>query len=130
MPQQYALRCAAPAITDEKLARYKKLAQSCESKLAGESMVELITMLETFRQTPESGQPMKRDVCGLPVQPLDATEVERIWDVVPWRDELKLMTKRFHGITDQETRDAAFHLAWYGYELTNDREPSTKDKIA
>jgi hypothetical protein len=51
---------------------------------------------------------------------------------IPWKHELDMYATLFDGIdarTDKETRDAAFHLLWYGYEFWADREPMTSDKL-
>ncbi len=90
-------------------------------------------MLEVFWQTPESKQPGDPHPCGRgTIIPLEDAEIQRIWDVVPWAEELDLYGRLFDRIDPVATRDlrkAAFHLLWYGRELCADREPITSDKL-
>lgn len=66
------------------------------------------------------------------VVPLEEEEIKRIWDHVPWKEELDMYSAVFEEIppgTNRDLRNAAFHLLWYGRELELDREPMTTDKL-
>jgi hypothetical protein len=92
-------------------------------------MTKLIAMVRKFRETPESqlnGKP--HPVIGT-IIPLEDAEVQRIWDVVPYREECDAIGMVFERIPTGDVRNAAFHLLWYAYELTADREPITADKL-
>lgn len=118
----------APPIDDAKLAAYEALVPSDDRQVA-DSMTKLITMLRKFRETPESqlaGRP--HPVIGT-IVPLEDAEVQRIWDVVPYREECDAIGLVFERLSVCEVRNAAFHLLWFAYELTADREPITKDKL-
>lgn len=139
--------CFAPPLNEAELAEYKSLAESAEEPVR-DAMASLITMVEKFRETPESKLPGValetpytqspfRDGKGNPkappqIVPLEDSEVERIWDYVPWGHELNAMGQVFEQIPHEskpELRNAAFHLLWFGRELLLDREPMTNDKI-
>jgi hypothetical protein len=90
-------------------------------------------MVRKFRETPDSVQPGTPHPSGRGViVPLEDAEIQRIWDVVPWMEELKMYGQLFEKISATEQRDlrnAAFHLLWFGKELCSDREPITNDKL-
>lgn len=124
----------APDITPTKLVLYRELAQVAETSVK-EVMLKLCDMIGHFRKTPESKLP------GLPVQfmnagtkvamavPLEQDEIIRIWDYVPYQDEIDVYGTRFDKLPLGDLRDAAFHLLWFATELTKDREPMTREKV-
>jgi hypothetical protein len=122
----------APPLDAEKLATYNALAHDASEQI-GEAMHKLIDMVTLFQQTPASSAEAKPHPVGVGViQKLEEAEIKRIWDVVPWREECDMYAKLFDGIdatTNKPLRDAAFHLLWFAYELTSDREPCTCDKL-
>lgn len=139
--------CFAPPLDDEKIARYKSLASEADAQVQ-DSMNALIVMVEKFRETPDSkldGVPLETEYTRSPfmgadgkpkpppkIVPLEQAEVNRLWDFVPWPHELEAMGNLFETIPNashKETRDAAFHLLWFGRELVLDREPMTNDKL-
>lgn len=130
MPLQYG-GSFAPALPAN-LAPYRALAEKAEPQ-AREAMLKLCTMVDVFRETPDSTLPGTPHPSGMGVMvPLEAAEVERIWDHVPWEEELKMYAGWFDAIpndTQKPLRDAAHHLLWYGYELLRDREPLTKERV-
>lgn len=132
MAKTYIGGSFAPPLDAAKLAEYKALAAAAEEKVR-EGMTALIKMVETFRETPASTQTGKPHPSGRGlVVPLDEAEVKRIWDVVPWQEELDLYAGWFDKIDPvklKPLRDAAFHLLWYGRELFLDREPMTADRL-
>lgn len=123
----------APPIDAQKLAHYRDLSMQVNDPPTMESMVELCDMVELFQQTPPSTRPGKPHPSGRGViTPLGEGEVDRIWDAVPWPDELDLMSARFEKldpVSQRDIRNAAFHLLWYGRELCLDREPITTDRL-
>jgi len=122
----------APPLDADTLADYKSLAATAPEQV-GEYMRDLIQMLKVFRETPDSEQPGKPHPSGRgTIVPLEDAEIKRIWDVVPWKEELDVMGGVFDNIdplTQRELRNAAFHLLWFGRELCADREPITTDKL-
>jgi hypothetical protein len=130
--------CFAPTITREKLARYETLVEDAPARVA-DYMSQLIDMVKLFYETPTSSHAPRMIPVRLgtkheevPAVKLEDEEIERIWDAVPWMDELDVMGKQFDTLSaeneaDRELRNAAFHLLWYGRELTLDREPMTKE---
>lgn len=144
----------APEITAETIAKYKAIAPDPTTQV-GDHFASLLTMVETFIQTPPSSLPAigphPSGFGKAAIVPLAEDEKRRIWDVVPWEDELNAIAavfaklppgghfvaddtapkKRRFVVTDQaafELRGAAHHLLWYGFELTYDREPITKER--
>lgn len=140
--------CLAPVLDDERLAAYEQRAAAAPPAVR-EAMTGLIAMLRKFRETPDStlpGEPLdtsytrnpfRHPETGEPVDPprrvpLEAAEIDRIWDDVPWEHEIRAMDDLFAAIdntTHKPLRDAAFHLLWFARELRLDREPLTQDKL-
>jgi hypothetical protein len=119
----------APPLSQEKLAAYKVLASNASPRIK-DAMNELIMMVSKFNETPRSNAAAQLHPSGAAmIVPLEAKEVERIYDHVPWEDELHGMSKVFEGIPKGELRNAAYHLLWFGWELFKDREPLTTDKL-
>jgi endonuclease III len=119
----------APPLSQEKLAAYKVLASNAPPRIK-DAMNELIVMVSKFKETPDSTLSAQLHPSGAAmVVPLEKQEVDRIWDFVPWDDELATMNKVFESIPKGELRNAAYHLLWFGRELCNDREPLTTDKL-
>lgn len=119
----------APPLNQQKLDRFKQLASDAGAQ-TGEYMTTLIAMVEKFLETGASSSPGKPHPSGVGrIIPLDDAEKTRIWDSVPWREELEMMSAVFDQLPKGETRNAAFHLLWYGRELNSDREPITNDNL-
>lgn len=123
--------CFAPPLTPEKLATYRTLAATAAPEI-GEAMVKLCDMVDKFWETPDSSLPGEQNLIGFTEVPLEPVEIKRIWDWVPYADELRLYAVRFdtiNPVSEKALRDAAHHLLWYGVELFNDREPLTSNKL-
>lgn len=140
----------APPLTEQNLVSYRELADRAPEQVKLE-MHKLCDMVETFYLTPKStlqGTPhpvgnvkgKNGRVVTPMIVPLQDEEVERMWNLVPWNDEVsgehinecEVLSKLFDGIHPQENkalRDAAFHLLWYAVELANDREPITNNNF-
>lgn len=119
----------APPLDITKLEEYKVLADTADPQIK-EAMTTLIVMLEKFWETPESVEPGVPHPSGRgTIIPLEKAEVERMWDYVPWKEELDMMGGIFDKIDTGTLRNAAFHLLWYGRELCLDREPITNDRL-
>lgn len=119
----------APPLTHESLVAYKLLSSACEDVKASGYMKNLIKMVEVFNETPASKEAGSPHPSGLGIEvPLEADEVKRIWDCVPWSEECDVIGKAFD-VLKGDTRRAAYHLLWYARELTVDREPITTDKL-
>lgn len=121
----------APPMTRDDLTRYKSLANSCDDRECKEKMLELIQMMEVFWETGESQEePTGRHPAGPAViVPLAKDEIDRIWDYVPWPNDLPTYQQAFRKLPDGDRRNAAHHLLWYATELAFDREPLTNDKL-
>lgn len=119
----------APPLSEAAVAEYEKLTGSVSPE-AADAMGILLRMVRKFGETPESQQP-KRPHPSLRghTQPLDTEEVKRLWDWVPWKHELDAYATVFDQLPSGPARNAAFHLLWFGYELTADREPCTSDRL-
>jgi hypothetical protein len=93
----------APPIDAEKLKNYKRLAQSADPKTRS-IMLSLIQMVAKFTETPKSkmnghSHPVGRGT----ITPLEATEIERIDDVVPWDYECDAMQVALEKVQQEET---------------------------
>jgi hypothetical protein len=127
MPQatQWAGGTFGHRITPEMLASYKTLAQGAPEK-ARYYMNELIKMIEVFQQTPKSklaGVPNPAtadaktlDGAKIPralITPLEEDEKLRIYDFVPFDDELETISAAFAQLEhDKVQRNAAALEAW------------------
>jgi hypothetical protein len=122
----------APPLDAAKLAEYVTLAQAAPEQI-GEAMLKLCDMVALFQETPASSAEEKPHPVGVGhIQHLEEAEIKRIWDAVPWKEECEMYAALFEKIDPQQDkplRDAAFHLLWFAYELTADREPCTCDKL-
>lgn len=143
-PTQMPVACFAPPLSDEKLARYRELAEGLpEADRVRDAMLTMLDCVETWWDLPES---KRKDASRLkivhggkavtvPITPLEEKHVKVLWEVTPWMDELNaLSTANDDGPLDAlppgELRDAAFHLLWHCKEITLDREPVTSDRLA
>lgn len=137
MPNENTTRIGgsfAPALDAKGLAAYRKLAADAPPQVA-EGMRVLADMLEFYRKGPEGSRstrstphPSGRGT----IVTLPDDEVKRIWDAVPWDDDLDMYAKvfdRIDPVAQKELRNAAFHLLWFGRELFLDRVPLTADKL-
>jgi len=122
----------APPLTETELKAAEKLAERGDGPVR-DGVLTLVKMARTFLKTPKSKAAGSPHPSGQGrVVRLDPAEVDRIESVVPWRHELDSLAGVFEGIDparDKPLRDAAFHLLWYGYKLTADREPATTDTL-
>jgi hypothetical protein len=123
----------APPLDAKGLAAYRKLADDADPQVSA-AMKGLADMVDLHRKGPDGGA--QKATKGTPhgsgrgmVVPLPEEEVKRIWDAVPWQEELDMYATIFDRISDKPLRDAAFHLLWYGRELFLDRVPLTADQI-
>lgn len=130
-PMQYG-GSFAPPLPAEKLVAYKALAETADPQTK-EAMSVLAKMLEEFRKTPESKAKGTPHPSGLgQIVLLEGEEIKRMWEHVPWQEELDMYAALFDKIDpvgQKELRDAAHHLLWFGRELCLDREPITNDKL-
>lgn len=128
----------APPLSADTLAVYADLISAVEDRRAKDYLQQLHLMTLTFQQTPAStlkGTPHKSGTGA--VIPLEPAEIERIYDLVPWGEELDVMSDYFdrvfaaspRGSLSEQRRNMAFHLIWYGRELLLDREPITSDML-
>jgi hypothetical protein len=123
----------APPIDAAAVSRYRALADHAGNPATTEYMRKLCDMVDLFHATPASKRPGKPHPSGRGViTPLEAAEVDRIFEAVPWPHELDMMGVVFEQldpISQRDVRNAAFHLLWYGRELCLDREPITTDRL-
>lgn len=131
----------APPLDAEKLASYRELANAADDPRVRDAMLPLCEMMEVFQQTPHSQKPGTPHPVGEftdrdgkkrrapAVVPLEESEIQRIWDYVPWDYECDALGLLFESIPVGALRNAAFHLLWFARELTRDREPLTNDKL-
>lgn len=129
MAQQHFGGSFAPPITPANLLAYRQFAAGTSDEIR-EAMNELCDMVLIFNETPKSKLSSLPHPSGLGVvTPLEAAEITRIWDAVPWPSECDRMGVLFDSLTG-DVRNAAYHLLWYARELTMDREPITTDTLS
>jgi hypothetical protein len=122
----------APPLDATKVVAYRRLADSAPPQIR-EAVHKLADMAVLFQETPRSSLPGAPHPVGRGViVPLEKAEVERIWDAVPWAEEIEMYAALFDKIdpvTAKSLRDAAYHLLWFAVELEKDREPITNDML-
>lgn len=123
----------APPIDADTVDRYRVLAEAAGNEMIAGYMRDLCRMVATFQETPKSRKAPKPHPSGVgQIVKLEAAEVDRIFDVVPWPAECDLIGQAFdklHPVHQRDVRNAAFHLLWYARELAQDREPITTDTL-
>lgn len=120
----------APPLDAAKVAAYRKLADAAPEQVKG-AMTALLDMADAYLGGPAAKAAGKSRGTPHPsgagmVVPLEDDEVKRLWDVVPWDEELTMYAGVFDRIdpaSEKDLRNAAFHLLWLGRELFLDREP-------
>jgi hypothetical protein len=132
-----AVSSHAPPITPAILTDYEALAERvAETDPRRLWMQRLCRMLRLFWETPEStleGTPNPSEN-GTVIVPLEEAEKRRVFEAVPFPQELNVYAAEFNKWrNDHEDekpfRDAAGHLVWYAREINNGREPITADKV-
>lgn len=113
MPEAYKSGSFAPPLSAEKLTAYKTLAETADPQIK-EMMRTLVKMLEEFRKTPESKAKGTPHQSGLgTVVLLEGEEIKRMWEHVPWMEELKMWEQLAEKIDpDKATRNADKVDAW------------------
>jgi hypothetical protein len=121
----------APPLDATKLSEYRSLITAYAPVHLQERLLGLCKMVEVFNETPASALPGKPHPAGRGmIVNLEQPEIDRIWDLVPWEDELVGLQSELDKLApDSPVRNAAFHLLWFGKELTKDREPLTTDRL-
>ncbi len=151
----------APPLDDAKLDEYEQLASAAPVQIS-EIMLLLIKMLREFFKTPaskENGRPHPSGRRGAFIVPLEEDEKARMFDLIPWTQELDMYGQLFESLptgakegatiqaidpagfeykkpelvieneSAKALRDACFHLLWFARELDLDREPITSDQL-
>jgi hypothetical protein len=134
----------APPLDADNVKSYRELAEGGDvSPQVADAMGVLIKMVETHLDRPApkaaKGKGKAAEPAGMPhpsglgtIVDLPEEEVERLWDVVPWQEEVTMYGQVFDRIDpakEKPLRDAAFHLLWFAQELTMDRAPITSDQV-
>lgn len=144
-PPRIPRSCFAPPVDAEKLASYRNTIDAECARLdpvfgakVREAAFELLDCVSQWLQLPPSSRTdgerwtLRAGGKSVVVQetPLDNKKIADLWSAVPWDYECDAIRDLFDSIpTDRkELRDAVFHLLWFAYELTYDREPITQDK--
>lgn len=121
----------APHFSEELLDRYAELCIYLDGQ-AREYFENLLRLAEQWWDIEESDEaPIDeyKDAKGVigKVIPLSESLKDRMYENIPWQEELEVLGKVFDKF-EGETRDAAFHLLWLATELCLDREPLFKRK--
>lgn len=134
MPKQRIGGTFAPPLSDELLASYKAMIDALPDSPVKEAMGTLHTCCAKWWELPDSpgaGVPHPTGA-SIAIVALSADNARVLWDHIPWKEELNMMTELFERInprTERPLRNAAFHLLWHAIELEMDREPLTSDRL-
>lgn len=120
----------APPLSDEKIARYRELAERApEGSFLREALLALLKLILAWWDLPDSQTSPSVHPSGAPVMGMDPEYSKALYDLVPWDHEMKAYDEEFDKIPpvgeSKELRDAAYHLLWHARELDLDREPIT-----
>jgi len=132
-----AVTCFAPDITAH-LSGYASIISSQPDGAEKEWCTKLLEMVKFFQLTPKSdlapvstfrsispqGKSSAADII-----PLKKEEIDRIFEQVPWQEEIDMLKVMFEKIPSGAFRELAHHLLWYAQELCGDREPMTKESL-
>lgn len=125
----------APPLSDEILDTYEDLIGLMQPRTKlREALDVLLNCARQWWNQPEStgGITRPHPVGVGTIVDLDEPIAAALYDHIPWDYELKAYGELFEDLdatSQKELRDAAFHLLWFGWELTLDREPITADKL-
>lgn len=124
----------APPLTDELLAKYRHMIDSLDNlSQVYDCMNKLHKCCAAWWDLPESDTAgPQTHMTGARVQLLDGPVRAKLFDLIPWMEELDVMGTVLDKIdpsSHRDLRNAAFHLLWHAKELCLDREPITKDKL-
>lgn len=133
--------CLAPALTEEKLAKWQELINNLQmgSELR-DALETLFKCVEAWWNARESTEKHVVAATGagfvsgpdVRLQKFDGELKDLLFETTPWMKELKLyddLLESIHPESEKELRDAAFHMLWFAKEICNDREPLTLDRI-
>lgn len=119
----------APPLTPQKLGQYITLSESAPEEVRG-YMEQLISMMEALHKEDKSSNPSSPHPSGIgTITMLEDDQISRLFDVTPWPRECNAMQECFEELPPGDLRNAAFHLLWYGKELSEDRQPLTNDRL-
>lgn len=130
--------CFGPPLSDEKLARYRELIATVESRELRDCLDMLLPPVERWWNDLDYSKETGRTIVynqGTPRElsvdlvPLPQAQVDVLDDVLPWMWQLDAMEPVLSRIPAGELRDCAYHLLWFCKELTLDQEPVTQDMV-
>lgn len=123
----------APPLSDSALEAYKGLIQAQDESPVKDAMNSVLACCEAWWAEPESTGGGQRHPSGTGmVVHLDDDVAKRLWNSIPWKEELQMYGSLFEKIdpvSQKDLRNAAFHLLWHASELEMDREPITFDRL-
>lgn len=120
----------APPVDETVLTSYHDQIVSMSDSQVKEYLTKCYECVAAWWNLPESSgegtpHPSGR---GLIVD-LTKENKEALWDLIPWQEELNVISTVFDSLPSGPVRNMAFHLLWFVNELNLDREPMTADKI-
>lgn len=123
----------APPLSEDLLSDYyQEIVKVPEESQLGDYLRTLLKCCNAWWELPESEaidtepHPSGRGT----VVKLAQEYQERLFDLIPWMEELNTMGNVFEQIPPTDRlRNIAFHLLWHVKELCLDREPITSDKL-
>ena len=122
----------APPLSAQRAEEYRGFAKDLPDQIR-EPFLRLVDMVVLFHKTPPSPLVGSPHLSGRGiVVPLEDKEKSRMWDAIPWPEEMEMYSRLFDTISNEAQkplRDAAFHLLWFARELDLDREPMTNDRL-
>lgn len=123
----------APPLTEELLASYKSQIDSLETSPLKDALTKVHECCTAWWDVPESTGGGRPHPSGAgTIVDLDDDLKQKLFDAIPWKEELAMYQSLFDGIDpvgQRDLRNAAFHLLWHAKELELDREPITNDKL-
>ena len=115
----------APPLTDELLAKCEAMAKSMDAKSQTRYCFEqLLACCQAWWNLPYSNGDGKPHPSGRgTIVFLSDEHQAKLWELIPWPQELSEAGRLFGEIGDKTLRDAAHQLLWHVCELNLDREP-------
>lgn len=120
----------APPLDESTLVSYHTTITQLQDSQVKEYLIKVYECVAAWWNLPESSGEGTPHPSGRGTI-VDLTEEvkKELWDLIPWQEELNIISGVFDTLPAGQIRNMAFHLLWHVNELNLDREPMTADKI-
>jgi hypothetical protein len=113
----------APPVDESILVSYHNAIIQMPDSQVKEYLTKVYECVAAWWNLPESGgegtpHPSGRGI----IVDLSEDVKKELWDLIPWQEELNIISSVFDGLPSGSVRNMAFHLLWFVNELNLDRD--------